>query len=331
MFRQIWICSTLSLSLLLLKGQAQAEEIEMAQPTVSPHELTYSQHADWRHFFSFLAEDYVNFGRHMLNYSPQTYGAVAGTTLVLMPFDQKARDELLTFSRRQHWLAGESQERKVTGFSLFGKPQSVFLPRSPMGVFWYLGDGSTLVMTSAAFAAYGYSFGSYRSTQVSLQILESLAIAGPTVLALKLATGRESPAESTRTGGAWHGYPGLKAYTQNQAKYYSYPSGHTAAAVATWTVLVENFPELTWLPAARGTAAGLLMLALMNVGSHWPSDYPLAILIGYTSGKSVVAEHQARAQALSSKTAWHSGQWLWKGIEAHTEELGLGLQTSWDF
>ncbi len=289
----------------------------------------YTAHPEWSKIFSYWWEDYGSFANNMLSHSPRTYGVLAGSTLALLPVDQKLRDNVVEFSRENGLMKGESQERRVFAFSLFGAHQGIFLPRSLMGLFWYFGDGSSLLFTSGAFAAYGYAAQDYRSTQVSMQILEALTIAGPTVLAIKMATGRESPAESTRSGGKWQGYPGIKAYTSNQAKYYSYPSGHTAAAVAALSVIAENYPEKAWILPVEGTVVGLLMVALMNVGSHWPSDYPLAILIGYTSAKTVVTNHKRRARP--DEGASEAGQWNWHGIKPHFDETSWGLKSTWVF
>ena len=218
-------------------------------------------------------------------------------------------------------------------FSLFGQQESIRGPRkSMMGAFWYLGDGLTTLLSALSAASYGYIFDDMRATNVAFQILESVAVAAPTVLGIKLATGRESPACATSPGGKWHGYPGLKTYARNQPCYYSFPSGHVTTAVSTLVVITENYSEQVWLPAVGGTMVGLLMFALMNIGAHWPSDYPLAVLLGYTSANTVVAKGKAeRASPDEAERRVRSiGQsWTWVGLEPMCDRRRCGIGPKW--
>lgn len=302
-----------------------APESAAAPEAVSPLH-PYRHHPAWSELFTEFPENYLGFAQNMFNYEWPTYAAVAGSTLALMPYDHDIFIGSKDFAMRRGIMDRDTQERVILRFSLFGKEEAIRGPRSLVGLFWYFGDGMFSTSIAAGLAAYGYSVDNYRATQVALQIFQSLTVAGPTVLALKLLTGREAPSKAEAPGGNWHGYPGLATYARNQARYYAFPSGHTTAAVSTLFVLAENYPEQTWILPTGGVMVGLLMFALMNVESHWPSDFPLALLLGYTSAKTVVsrAKEQESGNASAAKKAW-------LGLWPHCEEQGCGFRTSWRF
>ncbi len=58
--------------------------------------------------------------------------------------------------------------------------------------------------------------------------------------------------------------------------------------MATVTVLADNYPEKKLIRPIGYTVMGLVGLAMINNGVHWASDYPLAIGIGYVTGKVTV-------------------------------------------
>jgi len=62
----------------------------------------------------------------------------------------------------------------------------------------------------------------------------------------------------------------------------SFPSGHMAATVAAARALSDSFPGSTpWTTAASGVIA----LARLAKGAHWPADIIAGILIGHVSEK----------------------------------------------
>jgi hypothetical protein len=309
---------------ILLAASAPSEN---ALPSATPHneEGEFQDYPKWSNLFIDWVENYQEFGGNLTRYSPSTYGIVAGSTLALLPFDQKIYDSTRSFSRRNHIAKDESQERKAFGFNILGTEQSVFQPRTPLGVIWYYGDGSTLLATIGGFTAYGYANHNYKAVHVAYQLIEAGAIIGPTVQALKLMTGRESPAESSAAGGKWRGFPGFRAYSENQAKYYAFPSGHVSGAMTAGMVIIENYADAEWLIPAHSALIGALMFALMDVKAHWPSDYPLAVFLGYTAAKTAVQHHRKRFQTVQTESS------AWQSVLPFASSQGLGLSASWQF
>ena len=61
--------------------------------------------------------------------------------------------------------------------------------------------------------------------------------------------------------------------------------------MATVTVLSSNYPEKKWIKPVGYTVMGLTAWAMMNTEVHWISDYPLALALGYLSGKISSSRH----------------------------------------
>lgn len=290
----------------------------------------YQNYPEWQNFIQDWIHDYRDFATNLASYSPATYGLLLSSTAVLYDHDQEIYDETRRFSRKNHIAKDGSQEKKAFEFNVLGATQSVFYPRTPLGIVWYYGDGSTLMGAIAGFSAYGYSARNYKSVHVAYQLLEAGAIIGPTVQGLKLLTGRESPAESSARGGRWRGFPGMKRYSENQAKYYAFPSGHVSGAMTTGMVIIENYMDQKWLLPVHSILIGGLMFALMDVKAHWPSDFPLAMLLGYTAAETVVKNHKKRILLADTKGA--SRQLLtWQGIRPVATEEKFGVESSWEF
>jgi len=68
------------------------------------------------------------------------------------------------------------------------------------------------------------------------------------------------------------------------SRYNAFPSGHLTTALATLTVIANNYPEQSWIrPVGYVTCAGLAV-GLVAQSIHWWSDFPLAIALGYGFG-----------------------------------------------
>ncbi len=314
----------------ILPRQAHAEETSKALP--DSQIFPYRQHPQWLELVTRWPERFALYAEELGSYPWQSYGAVGLSTLALLPFDKDIHRELHDYSLRKKISRPGSQERAAFKFSLFGKPQGIFVPRSAVGVVWYFGDGLTWFLTSMGFTIYGYSHQDYRATQTAFQMFEAFSVSGPTVLAIKMATGRESPAESDSQVIRWQGFPGFQRYAANQNKYYAYPSGHTTAAVAAMTVIIENYSDYTWLVPLRAGMVGLLMLALIDVGSHWASDYPLALLLGYGAAQTAVQDaRQRQLTQPGQQSSYRPGYWRWLSFGPRVIEQNLTLQSTWDF
>jgi membrane-associated phospholipid phosphatase len=181
------------------------------------------------------------------------------------------------------------------------------------------GDGRYHLAFSGALAAYGLAFDDGRALRTGGQIFESMLASGIVVQVLKRTVGRESPVANSGRNGRLRPFPSWNAYSRNQPKYYSFPSGHIATAMSTVTVLAENYPEATWIRPVGYTMVGFLGLSLVNVGYHWYSDLPLGILLGYTFGMLAshpawegpeADEHLQLRPMISSKSAGLSVAWV---------------------
>ena len=115
---------------------------------------------------------------------------------------------------------------------------------------------------------------------------------GVTTQILKRISGRESPFKATVPGGKWSPLPSFKNYQTRTSSYDAFPSGHLATMVATVTVLTNDYPEKRWIKPLGISLIGLTSWAMLNTEVHWISDYPLAIAIGYLSGKLTTLRHK---------------------------------------
>ncbi len=110
----------------------------------------------------------------------------------------------------------------------------------------------------------------------------SLIASGMITPALKYATGRNRPRETTDIA-HFHPFSGAS----------SFPSGHTTQAFAVASVISAHYDE-TWVKCSSYTVAGLVGLARSYHDAHFASDILAGALIGTLVGQSVVAYNQPR-------------------------------------
>ncbi len=151
--------------------------------------------------------------------------------------------------------------------------------------FVSVGDGQSPLLLAGAFGVYGFAASDRRALRTASQILEALFATGFMVQTFKHISGRESPSEATSNGGTWRPFPSLKKYGRHQSRYHAFPSGHIATTMATVTVLIENYPEHSWLKPLGYSVVGLVGIGLVGNGWHWYSDLPLGIALGYAFGR----------------------------------------------
>jgi hypothetical protein len=126
--------------------------------------------------------------------------------------------------------------------------------------------GSFLVQTSAGLATWaaGRATGSRKTVEVGGDLFRAQLVSQLVVLATKLATRRERPDASNR---------------------HSFPSGHTASAFATASVLERHFGKKAGVPA-YGFAA-YVALARMSANKHHMSDVIVGAAVGIAAGRAV--------------------------------------------
>ncbi|MDR3668077.1 MAG: phosphatase PAP2 family protein [Ignavibacteriaceae bacterium] len=151
-----------------------------------------------------------------------------------------------------------------------------------------LGDGRTQFGLSGVYAIYGFIFNDNRALRTASEITEAVLASGAVVQVLKHITGRQSPFVSTMPGGRWDFFPNQINYHKHVPSYDAFPSGHVTTALATVVVIGENYPNIKWIEPLGYTLTGLLAISMVNTGIHWYSDYPLAVVLGYSFGMIAV-------------------------------------------
>jgi len=164
----------------------------------------------------------------------------------------------------------------------------------------WVGDGRPQFGVAAAFAAWGVIAGDSRALRTGSQVVETILASGTVVQVLKHITGRESPFVSTRPAGRWDLFPNQIEYSKHVPHYDAYPSGHVTTALATVTVVIENYPEWWWARPVGYAAVAGLAVSMGNTGIHWYSDYPLAVVLGYSFG--MIAAHPLQTGGLPGET-----------------------------
>jgi len=161
--------------------------------------------------------------------------------------------------------------------------------RKANDLFEFIGNGGFQFGLSAGFGLYGFLTDDNRAIRTSVQIAEVILTCGAMVQTLKRITGRERPSENTSTTGTWRFLPSPIDYQQNVAKFDAFPSGHFATAVATMTVIIENYPDNEWLKYIGYPLTGLVAMGLVSKDMHWWSDFPLSLVLGYSFAKVVTS------------------------------------------
>ncbi|MBI3787701.1 MAG: phosphatase PAP2 family protein, partial [Ignavibacteriales bacterium] len=240
------------------------KKLEGDQPTLSVATLQNQPLPSWHQMFTRIPSDWYRTGKNILQIEsiPQVLGlaALTGTLIV---------------TDRQTWPATRN---------IYKHSEDVHTVSDYMVA---LGDGSLHFGIAGTFAAYGFLAGDNRALRTASQTVEAVLATGIVVQALKRVTGRESPIASSRHRGRWKFFPNLKKYHENEPAYYAFPSGHISTAMATLTVISENYPEQRWIKPVGYSMVGLLGVGLVAKGMHWYSDLPLGIALGYMLVKTI--------------------------------------------
>ncbi|MCE7935130.1 MAG: phosphatase PAP2 family protein [Chlorobi bacterium CHB2] len=159
-----------------------------------------------------------------------------------------------------------------------------------------MGDGKFQFGIAAAFGLYGFVASDQRALRTASQTVEVILSCGAVVQLLKHITGRESPVVTTTPTGRWKFFPNQIEYHKHVPHYDAFPSGHIATALATLTVVADNYPEATWIKYIGYPAVTLVGVGLVATSIHWWSDIPLGLALGWSFGK-LVARRQPPSQA----------------------------------
>ena len=190
-------------------------------------------------------------------------------------------------------------------------PLEFNVPDNLNSTFYYLGDGWTHLSIATSFWAYGLVKKDNRAAQTASQLGTAILGSGLMVQMLKRLTGRQSPYVSTKDRGEWHLFPSFSRYQSRVPNYDAFPTGHLATAMATVTVIADNYPEKKFVRPLGYGLMGLLGYAMLNNGVHWASDYPIGIALGYGMAKIAVRNGRTRVAATPAPeqgTGWQAPQ-----------------------
>lgn len=216
---------------------------------------------EWYSMFTNIPKNWVRFGRTV--FTGEKVPMMVGMTLLTSAL-VATDDETWRLSDR--WYRGSPSVAKLSD------------------LFQYMGDGTPQFGLAAGFAAYGFVAKDNRALRTGSQTVEAILSCGIVIQVLKHATGRESPFVATVPGGRWDLLPNQIEYHRHVPRYDAYPSGHVATALATVTVVAENYPEWWWVRPIGYTIVAAIGVSMGNTGIHWYSDYPLGLALGYTFG-----------------------------------------------
>jgi hypothetical protein len=234
------------------------------QPGFNVDLLRHEMIPTWHSMFTQIPSDFARFGNLTMNtHSIPTIASLGLLTLSLMETDHHSYH-----STRRLYKESDSF-REFSDYAVT------------------LGDGRLHAGIAVAFAGFGLIENDSRALKTASETVEAFLATGITVQLLKRISGRESPICATRNSGRWKFLPHPSTYEKNQPSYYAYPSGHISTAMATLTVIAENYPRQSWIKPVGYTMIGALGVGLVAKGMHWYSDLPLGIALGYIFGKTV--------------------------------------------
>lgn len=154
--------------------------------------------------------------------------------------------------------------------------------------FVMMGDGAPHLGLAGAFAVFGFATSDRRSLRTGSAMVRAILGTGLMVQTLKRIFGRQRPSHATHPKGTWRPFPDQRQYHRNIPAFDAYPSGHIATTTTTLTVLMESYPEATWLRPVSYAIIGAVGFGLASAGMHWYSDFPLGIVLGHLIGKLAV-------------------------------------------
>ncbi|MBS1575323.1 MAG: phosphatase PAP2 family protein [Bacteroidetes bacterium] len=216
--------------------------------------------------------------------------AVAVSTGISIAYDQKITDWIKRTSYKHCISANTSYNVLIKA----GNTKVLQVPRNGTTAFYQLGQGGTSLLLAGGMWVYGKFYHDYRAVSTAADLTETFITMAIVTQVIKRITGRESPFEATAPGGRWRPFPSFSAFQKDTPKYDAFPSGHLATLMATITVLSENYPEKKWIRPVGYSLMGICMWTMANIEVHWVGDYPLALAIGYLSGKITSMQHRKK-------------------------------------
>lgn len=247
-------------------------------------------------------------------FRPEHGGALiglAGSSAALWVADQPLIDGAQAFGRFLG-LSGTTTHTTLVRIPFRLGPTNLPLefnvPDNLNSTFYFIGDGWTHLSVATGFWVYGGLKKDNRAAQTASQLGTAIISTGVVVQTLKRATGRQSPYVATKDRGEWHLFPSFTRYQRFVPNYDAFPSGHLATAMATVTVVADNYAEYRFIRPLGYSLMGLLGYSMLNNGVHWASDYPLGLALGYAFGKLAVRDGRTRVEATTGPAVQGTGR-----------------------
>lgn len=172
--------------------------------------------------------------------------------------------------------AGDALEEADIAVAEAVRPYSGTLPIEALSKLSEIGDQPPLRTIAAAVIAAGLAGNYPRLTRAGLRMIAAHSLATGAKNFVKHRVDRTRPHQAVERGGGHKVKRG-----RNQAKAEtSFPSGHSAGALAVACAYAREYPEHR---AAALGAAGLVALAQIPRCAHYPTDVGAGLAIGFAS------------------------------------------------
>ena len=145
--------------------------------------------------------------------------------------------------------------------------------------------GTWSIPAIAGLGAFGYIAPNEKAKTTFLLSVESFIVTGAFVQVLKRSTGRARP-YTGHNHDTWSG-PSLSGNNQN----LSFPSGDDSSAFAIASVVASQYDNW-FVPPLVYFGATAIGLERVHNNAHWSSDVFIGGVIGYFTGKAIVASHK---------------------------------------
>jgi hypothetical protein len=219
---------------------------------------------------------------------------VTGSSLLMIAFDQPIVDWV---KRRSSDIGLHAETNYHIVWQIKGT-KIIKIPKNLNTALYQIGEGGSGILLASGLWIYGKIGSDDRAVATAYDIAEVFLTTGLITQLIKRSSGRQSPFKATQDGGEWNWFPSFRSYQQHTSNYDAFPSGHLATLTATVTVLCKNYPEKKWIKPVGLAIMGLSAWAMMNTEVHWAGDYPLALAIGFISGKITADRHWAKKATL---------------------------------
>lgn len=150
---------------------------------------------------------------------------------------------------------------------------------APVVLLGELSDQPPLAALSAVVGLYGLARGDQRALRAGLRMGLSLAVATAIKTVIKHAVDRTRPRVLVESG-LYESGPG----EHDDSDYNSFPSGHSAGALAVAKAFTREFPDTAPAAYATATVAGVAQLVRRQ---HYPTDVAVGFVVGLV-GEAIV-------------------------------------------